>query len=148
MILESENTCRLRRKNYFLYITVSRNIRLLFPKAPFAFVDGRAIRARYEARFVSIVTSYDWFRDATIQPVARTVIFLRIPFRHLFEEQLFVVLVLGPAHMENIGFDFTGNHSFHVILRLVVFRAAREQRLSKFAPDLYSQALPAHEFCH
>mmetsp|Transcript_17645 Transcript_17645/g.40691 ORF Transcript_17645/g.40691 Transcript_17645/m.40691 type:complete len:274 (+) Transcript_17645:35-856(+) len=121
---------------------------LLFPKTSSVFIDWWAILARNFTGLVFVVTSYDWFRNTAIQSFATTIIFLLIPFRHLLIVKLLVVLILGPAHVEYEWFDFAVNHSSHVVLGLVIFRAAREQRVSKFAPDLHSQPFPTHKFCY
>ena len=111
-------------------------------------IDRWAVLAGYNARFVLKMTSYDWFRETTIEPVAPAAIFLHIPFPHLFKEQLLVVLVLSPTHVENKGFDVTTDHSSHIVLGLMVLRATWEKGVSKFAPDLDSKALPTHKFCY
>lgn len=119
---------------------------LLLPKAFAPFIDWGAILAGYNTWLVPEVAGYFWFRETAIEPTASTVISLCIPFAHLFEEQFLVVLVLSPAHMENERLDVTTYHSSHVVLRLMIFGAAREKCLSKLSPDLYSKALPAYKF--
>lgn len=82
MIIIIYNAC-CQKTMFFILLVIT--LIFLFPKALFAFIDRWAVLARYFAWFVSVMTGYDWFRDTTVQPIALTVWFLRIPFCHLFE---------------------------------------------------------------
>ena len=92
------------------------------------------------------MTCYDRFCDATVESGATALVVFRIPFRHLFEKYFLVVLVEGPAHVEDKGFDSAVDKLFHVVFAVVVFHATGEQRVSKLRPDLDPQTLPAYEF--
>ena len=52
---------------------------------------------------------------------------LHQPLAHLAKIQELIVLVQGPAHVENNGFDFARKQCLHVLARLLVpLKAARE----------------------
>ena len=130
---------------------------VFLPKRLSVLINWWAVVARMFAGLVSVAAPKNGFREATTG--GKVTIFDRdilgffvealivdIPFFHLLEKQQFVLLVIGPAHMENIRIYLSLYELPHVLSGFLVVVEATGELVCFAVKDLDLQPVQRNVF--